>query len=136
MAAQPPPFALAPALVRAGNPIDYSTYAGQHLYTAARNPLPYTFTGQESSLPAFLQAIHDRASQAGWDDIFQITIGNDAVGNAITRDLLTHYGEISLKHVHNDAALDYIGQQVRNAQCLKSSINEDVTERMVTEIAN
>ena len=65
MAAQPPPFAPAPALVGAGNFIDYSTCAGQRLYTTARNPLPYTFTGQESSLPAFLQAIRDQASQAG-----------------------------------------------------------------------
>ena len=75
MAAQPPPFALAPTPVGAGNPIDYSTHAGQHLYTSATNPLPY---------------IRDRACQAGWEDIFQIPIGNDAAGNAITRDLLTH----------------------------------------------
>ena len=94
-------------------------------------------------LPAFLQAIRDRAAQFGWEDIFQITIGNDAAGNALTRDLLTQYGEITLENVRNDAALDYIGQQVRNAQalhqiylCLKESFNNDVTECMVTESDN
>ena len=92
---QPPPFALATALVGQGNRIDYSTRAGQHLYTSATSHLPYTFTGQEASLPAFLQAIRDCAAQSRWEDIFQITIGNDAAGNAITRDLLTQYGEIS-----------------------------------------
>ena len=36
MAATPPfAFALAPALVGAGQPLDYSTCAGQHLYLTA-----------------------------------------------------------------------------------------------------
>ena len=47
---QPPPFTLAPALVGRGNLVNYSTRAGQHLYTSATSRLPYTFTGQEASL--------------------------------------------------------------------------------------
>ena len=59
------PFALSPALVGDNDPLDYSTRAGQHLYSSAIAQLPYTFTGKESSLPAFLQSIRDRSAQAG-----------------------------------------------------------------------
>ena len=135
-----PQFALAPALVGAGQPLDYSNRAGQTLYANATAPLPYIFNGKESSLPAFLQAIQDRSAASGWDDIFQINIGNDAAGNPQFRDLLRHYGEITIDTVRAEAALDYIGQQNRNAQvshqiyqCLKRSISATVTERMVTE---
>ena len=128
------PFALSPALVGENDPLDYSTRAGQHLYSSAIAQLPYTFTGKESSLPAFLQSIRDRSAQAGWDDIFSIMTATGA------KNLLTQYGEITLANVHEDAINDYIGQQVRNAQishqiyqCLKRSITPDVAERMVTE---
>ena len=137
------PFALAPALVGVDQPLDYSTRAGQNLYASAIAELPYRFTGKEASLPAFLQAIRDRSAQAGWNDIFSITIGLDAQGNNINRDLLTQYGEISLLNVRTDATNDYIGHQVRNAQvshqiyqCLKKSITDSVAERMVTEAEN
>lgn len=132
-----PPFALAPALVGADQPMDYSTRAGQHLYATATTELPYKFNGKETSLPAFLQAVRDRSSQSGWDDIFEITT------DAGPRNLLVHYGEITIENVRADALLDYIGQPVRNAQishqiyqCLKKSISPDVAERMVTESAN
>ena len=138
-----PAFALAPALINPNQPLDYSTRAGQNLYASATAPLPYTFNGRESSLPAFLQAISNRSATAGWDNIFMITIGNDAAGAAIQRHLLTQYGEITIENVRNDAAVDYIGQQVRNAQishqihqCLTRSISAEVTERMVTEVGN
>ena len=72
-----------------------------------------------------------------------INVGADDQGNAILRNLLTHYGEITLTQVRADAALDYIGQENRNAQvshmmhqCLIVSISTDVAERMVTEKAN
>ena len=51
------PFALAPALIGQGKPINYSTHAGQPLYALATAPLPYIFNGKESSFLAFLLAI-------------------------------------------------------------------------------
>lgn len=70
----------------------------------------------------------------------QIGIGQDAAGNNILRNLLTQYGEITIAQVRNNAVLDYAGMDVRNRQishqiyqCLRSSINDDVVERMVTE---
>ena len=109
-------FALAPALAGGAAPIDYTTQAGQAMYSQATEKLPYLFRGKESSLPTFLQALRNRADAAGWEDIFTITIGADGAGNAINRNLLTQYGEITLTHVRDNAAADYIGQQVRNAQ--------------------
>ena len=142
MANAPPaaPFALAPALAGANAFIDYSTRAGQAVYADATAVLPYIFEGSDSSLPAFLQAIRDRSDRAGWDDIFTITIGQDANNNDINRHLLTQYGEVNLSHVRDNALADYAGQQVRNAQishqiyqCLRKSISKDVSERLVTE---
>ena len=98
-----PPFALARALVGAGQPMDYSTRAGQHLYATATTGLPYKLNGKETSLPAFLQAVRDRLAQSGWDDIFEITT------DAGPRSLLVHYGEITIENVRAEALLDYIG---------------------------
>lgn len=138
-----PAFALAPALAGGGAPIDYTTRAGQAMYSQATEKLPYLFRGKESSLPTFLQALRDRADAAGWEDIFTITIGADGAGNAINRNLLTQYGEITLTNVRDNAAADYIGQQVRNAQishqiyqCIRKSITDEVSERLVTESEN
>lgn len=134
----PPNFALAPALLDQANPWDYSTREGQNIYKAACAPLPYTFQGKKSSLPAYLKAIQARADQFGWHDILEITIGQDAQGNDINRSLLEHYGEITLQQVRNDA--DYIGTASRNAQmshqmfhCLHNTNDTDSANRMVTE---
>ena len=140
MAAQQGNFALAPNLAGAGQPIDYSTRAGQALYSNATQELSYIFNGKESSLPAFLQAIRDRASACGWNDIFDITVGQDANNNDIFKNILTQHGEISLQQVRDNAIADYVGVQNRNAQishqvyqCLRKSIGPAVTERLVTE---
>ena len=140
MAEDAVPFALAPALVGGDDPIDYSTRAGQALYSSATAALPYIFEGRDSSVPAFLQAIRDRGAASGWTDIFEITIGHDNQGNDINQNLLTHYGEITLDDVKSNAIADYLNTPVRNAQvsaaiyqCLRKSIGTKVTERMVTE---
>ena len=96
-----PPFALAPALVGAGQPLDYSTQVGQHLYSTATTELPYTFNGKNHPHQHFLQATCDCAAQSGWDNIFEITT------DAGPRNLLSQYGEISIENVRADAGLDY-----------------------------
>ena len=141
MAAQPPPnFALAPNLAGAGQAIDYTTRAGQALYSTATQELSYVYNGKDSSLPAFLQAIRDRAASCGWNDIFDITVGQDANNNDIFKNILTQHGEITLQQVRDNAIADYIGVANRNAQishqvyqCLRKSIGPAVTERLVTE---
>lgn len=150
MAAQVPeaaqlaaPFALAPALVGNQQPIDYSTRAGQSLYAQATEKLPYVYEGKKSSIQALLQAVRDRSASAGWSDIFDISIGQDAAGAPIFRNLLTQHGEITIDQVRANAQTDYIGQPNRNAQvsqqiyqCLRKSISQEVSDRLVTEEAS
>ena len=137
------PFALAPALVGNQQPIDYSTRAGQTLYSSAIYELPYLFEGKKSSIQGLLQAVRDRSASSGWTDIFDITIGQDNAGNDIFRNLLTQHGEITLEQVRANAQADYIGQPNRNAQvsqqiyqCLRRSISQDVSDRLVPEEAS
>ena len=141
MAAQVP-FALAPALVGAAvnDPIDYSTRAGQALYQSATEKFPYIFAGKDSSIVTWLQAIKDRSTVAGWTDILDILVGQDAQGVDIFRPLLDEYGLITLAMVRQNAIDDYIGMPVRNAQistqiyiACRKSISESVDERLVTE---
>ena len=64
-----PAFALAPGLVGAVQPLDYSTRAGQHLYATATAKLPNKLISKETLLPAFLQAVRDRSAQLGWEKL-------------------------------------------------------------------
>ena len=94
LAAQP--FALTPAMVGGNLPIDYTTRSGQSLFNNGIAPLPFTFDGKPESLQPWIQAFRDKAGSNGWDDILTITVGHDAQGNNIERNLLTQFGEISL----------------------------------------
>ena len=144
MAAQAP-FALAPALVGAANNelIDYSTRTGQGLYRDAIEAFPYLFQGRNSSIATWLHAASDRASVCGWTDVLAISVGQDANGNDIFKNLLTEHGQITLQNVRENALQDYIGQENRNAQmatqiylAARKSISDNVYERMVTETSN
>ena len=138
MAAQPPPFALAPALVGQGS--QSITVQGQgNTFTPLQQIIFPTRSCNKNRLswPSYKPFVIKLTNQDGKN--FS-TVGNDTAGNAITRDLLTNYSEITLENVCNDAALDYIRQQVRNVQasdqiylCLKGSISDDITECVVTE---
>ena len=131
----PPDFALAPGVANINQVIDYSTRAGQQLYRDATAPLSYTLEGKKSSLPAFLLALSNRATEMGWDDVLDITV------NGEQKSLLTQYGEVTLENVKADA--DYINTETRQAQmsyqlyqCLSKSITTEVADRMVTETNN
>ena len=133
------PFAIAPALVGADHPIDYSTQAGQSLYISATKELPYIF-GEDNSILALLQAVRYRSNESGWSDILYISVGFSAPNVPIFRNLLMHYGKITLAHVRANATADYIGQQNQNFQssnqiyrCLRNSVTQDFSDRLVTE---
>ena len=104
------PFTLDPALVGAEHPIDYSTQAGQSLYIYATKELPYIF-GKDNSIPDLLQAVRDLSNESRWSNIFNISVGFSAPNTTIFRNLLTHYGKITLDHVCANAIANYIGQQ-------------------------
>ena len=102
MAAQPP-FALHPAEAIPGV-IDLTTQEGIKLYQDATR-LFYSdptdcFNCEAPGLHGFLKEVEGRASRFGWRDAI-LEIPND-INNPLggMKNLLTHYGELSLEHLH------------------------------------
>ena len=103
MDAAQPPFALHPADVIQGI-IDLTMHVGVELYQTATTsfytgPANY-FNCEAPGLHRFLKEVEGRSSRFGWRDAI-LEIPNDIV-NPLggTRNLLTHYGELSLAHLH------------------------------------
>ena len=102
MATAPPPFALHPADAIQGV-IDLTTCEGIKLYQNATRSFysdPKDFFNCEApGLHWFLKEVEGRASRFGWRDAI-LEIPND-IANPLggTRNLLTHYGELSLEHL-------------------------------------
>ena len=101
MAAQPP-FALHPADAIPGV-IDLTTREGIKLYQNATRCF-YTdsadcFNCEAPGLHGFLKEVEGRASRFGWRDAI-LEISND-IANPLrgTKNLLTHYGELTLEHL-------------------------------------
>ena len=100
----PPPFALHPAdAIQAV--IDLITRKGIKLYQNATRSFysdPEDFFNCEApGLYGFLKEVEGRASRFGWRDVI-LEIPND-IANPLggTRNLLTHYGELSLEHLRD-----------------------------------
>ena len=124
-------FSLTPAL--AGHEIlDYTTAAGAKTFEAAIKPLSETrYECTSKGLRNFLEDIAERAANFGWN-ITVLDIPNDAndvLGT--TKNLLKHYGEISLDHIRKHAKT-YVNTQTRAAQdsiqlysCLWASLSDE-----------
>ena len=102
MATAPPPFALHPADAIQGI-IDLTMCEGVKLYQNATRSF-YTdpagfFNCKSPGLHGFLKQVDGRASRFVWRNAI-LEIPNDIV-NPLggTRNLLTHYGELSLDHL-------------------------------------
>ena len=104
MAAAPPPFALHPADAIQGV-ISLTKREGNKLYqntTRSCYSDPEDFFNCEApGLHGFLKEVEGRASRFGWRDVI-LEIPND-IANPLggTRNLLTHYGRLSLEHLCN-----------------------------------
>jgi hypothetical protein len=138
MPAQPAPpaaaaFSLTPGVVNMQAPWDYSTSEGIKLFfqsTAAVKPL---YDGTETSLKMFLKSIDAKAKTFGWDS--SILRVDDDNGNP--RDLIKHYGALTIDNVQAKAAT-YIGTDTRAAQssaqlatCLGGSIVESTLMKLL-----
>jgi len=62
-----PIFALSAARVNPNNFIDYSTSAGQKLFSKVTTYLEYTFDVEEESIQTFIETLSNRAVMAGWN---------------------------------------------------------------------
>ena len=102
-AAPPPPaFALGPgrshAVLNFDDPTTGST--ATKLYNKAIEPLEAKFDGEADNLAVFLASVRDRARRFNWHRL--ITVPFD---DGTTRNLLTHYGQVSLENTSNHAKL-------------------------------
>jgi hypothetical protein len=91
-------------------PWDLSSPAGLRMFYTGTMPIPDTEVSTESGLRIFLQKLRIRADTFGWSSLLMI---DDS--SAVSRNLLTHYGLLSLANVR-DKALTYIGTETRDVQ--------------------
>ena len=127
-----PIFALSPALATRGI-IDYSTRAGEKIYSSATKELDaLKYDGEAQGLMAFLELLEERATNFGWDT--SIMMLPDP--NGTPTNLLTGYSTITLEQVRRHEE-SYISTQTRNAQdsnllykCIMNSISTECKAKL------
>ena len=125
-------FALTPALATRGI-IDYSTRAGERIYSSATKELDSTkYDGEAQGLMAFLDLLEERATNFGWDTTIMMI--PDLNGNLT--NLLSGYGTITMEQIRTHEE-SYISTQTRNAQdsnllyeCIMNSISAECKAKL------
>jgi hypothetical protein len=111
---QPAQFLLVPGEDNAV--VDYATAAGKKQFHSMIAALDEPYDLSEENLKIFLDDIHTRSVEAGWNQILQIPsppLPNGQPGPV--HDLLTQYGIISMDRIRAHA-MTYVNAQNRNAQ--------------------
>ena len=108
----PPAFALGPGRSHAIlNFDDPNTGAmATKLYNKAITPLEAKFDGEADNLAVFLASVRDRAWRFNWHRLIAVPIDDGT-----TRNLLTHYGQVSLDNTRAHAST-YVNTPTRDAQ--------------------
>lgn len=130
-------FALSPALVGTGQPLDYGSAAGAKIYKSSTAPLPVTFDMEPESIFTFNDVLRDRCVSAAWNtpqaDIITIPVEGRNL------DLIESYGEIALHQVRGHCAT-YVGQQSRKSQhsyqmyeCLVNSLTDSARVKLAPD---
>ena len=108
----PPAFALGPgrphAVLHFDDPNTGAT--ATKLYNKAIAPLEAKFDGEADNLAVFLASVRDRARRFNWHWLITVPIDDGA-----TRNLLTHYGQVSLDNTRAHSAT-YMNTPTRDAQ--------------------
>ena len=108
----PPAFALGPG--RSHAVLDYDDpdtgVTATKLYNKAISPLIEKFNSEAHNLVVFLASIHDRDHRFNWQRLITVPIDDGTI-----RDILTHYGQVSLENTRTHAAT-YINTPTRDAQ--------------------
>jgi hypothetical protein len=130
-----PAFALTPGVLNEAAPWDYSTTAGMKLFFASTKGLDPKFKGAQTGLKVFLRALSIKAQNFGWDAM--ILSIPDSLPTPVNRNLLTHYGLLSIENVQARAAT-WVGQNSRAAQaskqlaqCITESLEDAVTLKLL-----
>ena len=80
------------------------------LYNKAISPLEHKFDGEADNLAVFLASVRDHARRFNWQRLITVPIDDGT-----TRNLLTHYGQVSLENTRAHA-MTYINTPTRDAQ--------------------
>ena len=108
----PPPFALCPGqthnVLQFDDPVHGAT--AMKLYNKAISPMDDKFNGYANNLAVFLATMRDCTLCFNWQHIITIPLANGTI-----RNLLTHYGQVSIDNVCTHA-VTFIGTQTRNAE--------------------
>ena len=108
----PPAFALGPGrshtILNFDDPNTGAT--ATKLYNKAIAPLEAKFDGEADNLAVFLASVCDRARRFNWHRLITVPIDDGT-----TRNLLTHYGQVSLDNARAHAAT-YVNTPTRDAQ--------------------
>ena len=117
---QPPPAVPAPPAAFALGPgrshtvLDYDDpntgATATKLYNKAIAPLEEKFDGEADNLAVFLASVRDRARRFNWHRLITVLIDDGT-----TRNLLTHYGQVSLENTRVHATT-YVNTPTRDAQ--------------------
>jgi hypothetical protein len=149
--AQAPAAQAAPAAAPAANPpavafsfgpsianediIDYELPAGAKAYKIATSKLQEElFDCEPVGITQFLSTIKTRAMQCGWHSILKVP--KNMANTAVTADLLTHYGEITLAQVKAHAAtyVDSKDRQAQNCRNLYLALLHSLTPAALSKI--
>ena len=108
----PPAFALGPGWSHAVLDYDDTNMGATatKLYNKAISPLEEEFDGEADNLAVFLASIRARARCFNWQRLITVPIDDGT-----TRNILTHYGQLSLENTRTHAAT-YINMPTRDAQ--------------------
>ena len=108
----PPAFALGPGRSHAVLHYDdpHTGATATKLYNKAIAPLEEKFDGEADNLAVFLASVRDRARWFNWHRLITVPIDDGT-----TRNLLTHYGQVSLENTRTHATM-YINTPMRDAQ--------------------
>ena len=80
------------------------------LYNKAIAPLEAKFDGEADNLAVFLASVRNRARRFNWHRLITVPIDDDT-----TRNLLTHYGQVSLDNTRAHA-VTYVNTPTRDTQ--------------------
>ena len=108
----PAAFALGPG--RSHTILDYDDpntgATATKLYNKAIAPLEEKFDGEADNLAVFLASVLDRARRFNWHRLITVPIDDGT-----TRNLLTHYGQVSLENTRAHA-MTFVNTPMRDAQ--------------------
>jgi hypothetical protein len=125
-------FAITPAVAKK-QVLSYGIGEDSKIFKSGSMKLTIDIDGTAENLNMMLAAIEDRAVQNGWLD----SILNIYNGQGDSKDLLTHYGELSVDDIRQHV-LTYIHQNTRAAQdsmmlyqCLSNSMTQEARKKLL-----